>query len=104
MPDALIIAAVLFVLIALWGAVVFLMGWKESADTTRNQLRRFWIVVSAACGIALLMAVFIRTMVSRNAAVEESTQLALRSPPVQHLLGSPIHYPGFRRWRIPGHR
>ena len=41
MSDALIIAAALFAFIALWGAVVFLIGWKEPVESTHNKLRRF---------------------------------------------------------------
>ena len=96
MSHTLIIAAALLVFIALWGAVVFLIGWKESADSTPSRLRRFWIVVFAACGIALLLAVFIRTTIPRNSAIEQSTRLVLQSPQVQNLLGNPVRYSGFR--------
>jgi hypothetical protein len=48
MSDAVIIAAVLLVFIALWGAVVFLVGCKASATSTHSRLRRFWIAVFAA--------------------------------------------------------
>lgn len=96
MSDALIIAAALLTFIALWGVIVFLIGWKESSNSTHTKLRRFWIVVFAACGIALLLAVFLRTTVPGNTAVEEASQLALQSPQVQDLLGNPIRYSGFR--------
>lgn len=97
MSDALIIATVLLVFIALWGAIVFLVGWKSTARETfawRERLRRFWIVVFAACGFALLIAVLIRTSIPHNAAIQESTRLALESPQVQLVLGSPIRYGG----------
>jgi hypothetical protein len=61
-----------------------------------NKLRRFWIVVFAACGIALLVAVFIRNAIPGNVAIQTSTQLALESQQVQALLGIPIRYNGFR--------
>jgi hypothetical protein len=96
MSDALVIAAVLFVFIALWGVVVFLVGWKDSADHSAcsSKLRRFWIVVFALCGLALLVSVFIRTTIPGNPAVAKATALALQSARVQDALGDPIRYGG----------
>jgi hypothetical protein len=94
MSDALIIAAVLLVFIALWGTIVFLIGWKESSGSRSSKLRRYWIVVFAACGVALLIAVFVRTTIPRNPAVEAAARLALQNRQVQTVLGDPIRYTG----------
>lgn len=95
MSDALIISAALLFLIAIWGVIVFVIGWKHSPDQpTGSRWRRFWIVVFALCALALLVIATIRTSIPRNAAIAEATQLALESPAVNTLLGTPIRTTG----------
>jgi hypothetical protein len=95
MSDALIISAALLFLIAVWGVIVFLLGWKHSPDQPAgSRWRRFWIVVFALCGLALLATAAIRTSIPRNPAINEATQLAEQSPSVTALLGTPIRLTG----------
>ncbi len=95
MSDALIISAALLFLIAIWGILVFLVGWKRSPDQpAESRWRRFWIVVFALCGLALLAIAGIRTSIPRNPAVTAATQLATQSPAVTSLLGMPIRIAG----------
>lgn len=95
MSDALIISAALLFLIALWGAVVFVTGWKNSPDQSAgSRWRRFGIVVAALCALALLVGATVRNTIPRNSAILEATQLALQSPAVNTLLGTPVRMTG----------
>ncbi len=95
MSDALIISAALLSLVAIWGTIVFVIGWKHSPDQPAgSRWRRFWIVVFALTALALLVVATVRTSIPRNAAIVEATQLALQSPAVNKLLGSPIRTTG----------
>jgi len=104
MSDALIISAALLFLIALWGVIVFIIGWKHSPDQPAgSRWRRFWIMVFVLCGLALLATSVIRTSIPRNAAINEATQLAQQSPTVAALLGTPIRITGLAYGGYRGH-
>lgn len=95
MSDALIISAALLFLIALWGVIVFVIGWKHSPDHhAGSRWRRFGIVVAALCALALLVAATVRNTIPRNSAILDATQLALQSPAVNTLLGTPVRMTG----------